>query len=42
MKISNKNVWPLLDNQKIKKESAIDKLKRLVTESENIRKFNLK
>lgn len=42
MKISNKNVWPLLDNQKVKEESAIDELKRLVTESENIRNLTIR
>lgn len=42
MRTSNKDVWPLLDNQKVREESAIDKLKRLVKESEDIRKFKFK
>lgn len=37
MKISNKNIWDLLRNQKVKEESLVDKLKRLVGESEQIR-----
>lgn len=32
MRISNKNVWDLLDNQKVKEESLIDKLQREVDE----------
>lgn len=32
MRISNKNVWPLLDNQKVKEESLVDKLQREVNE----------
>jgi hypothetical protein len=42
MRISNKNVWPILDNQKVIEEAPLQKLQRLVSESENIRKFNLK
>lgn len=41
MRISNKNVWSLLDNQKVKEEAPLQKLQRLVSESENIRKFRL-
>lgn len=41
MRISNKNVWPLLDNQKVIEETPSQKLQRLVSESENIRKFRL-
>lgn len=37
MRKSHKNVWPLLDNQKVKEESLVDKLSRLVNESESIR-----
>lgn len=37
MRKSHKNVWPLLDNQKVKEESLVDKLSRLVSESESIR-----
>lgn len=37
MRKSNKDVWPLLDNQKVKEESSVDKLARLVGESEQIR-----
>lgn len=42
MRTSNKNVWPLLDNQKVKEESLVDKLKRQIKESEGIRHFKLK
>lgn len=37
MRISNKDVWSLLDNQKVKEEAPLQKLQRLVNESENIR-----
>lgn len=42
MRKSNKDVWPLLDNQVVKIESAVDKLKRLIKESKDIRNFKLK
>jgi hypothetical protein len=29
MRTSNKNVWPLLDNQKVKEESLVDKFRKL-------------
>ena len=32
MRISNKNVWPLLDNQKVREEALVDKLQREVNE----------
>lgn len=41
MRISNKNVWSLLDNQKIKIEYPLEKLQRLVKESEDIRNFRI-
>lgn len=41
MRTSNKDVWPLLDNQKVKEEAPVEKLKRLVKESEDIRKFRI-
>jgi hypothetical protein len=42
MRTSNKNIWDLLDNQKVKEESLVDKLKRQIKESEDIRSFKLK
>lgn len=42
MRKSNKDVWPLLDNQVVKIESAVDKLKRLIKESQDIRNFKFK
>lgn len=42
MRKSNKDVWSLLDNQVVKIESAVDKLKRQVKELQDIRKFKLK
>lgn len=42
MRKSHKDVWPLLDNQKIKEESLVDKLKRLIKESQDIRNFKFK
>lgn len=41
MRTSNKDIWPLLDNQKVIEETPSQKLQRLVSESENIRKFRL-
>lgn len=32
MRKSHKDVWPLLDNQKVREESAVDKLQREVNE----------
>lgn len=32
MRKSHKDVWPLLDNQKVKEESLVDKLQREVDE----------
>lgn len=37
MRTSNKDIWPLLDNQKVIEEALVDKLSRLVSESESIR-----
>ena len=37
MRISNKDMWDLLDNQKVIEESPLQKLQRLVSESESIR-----
>lgn len=42
MRTSHKNVWPLLENQKVKEESLVDKLKRQIKESGDIRNFKLK
>jgi len=42
MRTSNKNVWPLLDNQKVKIEYPLEKLKRLVKESEDIRNLTIR
>lgn len=36
MRTSNKNVWPLLDNQKVKEESLVDKLQREVNELQSM------
>lgn len=42
MRISNKNVWDLLDNQKVKEESLVDKLKRQLNELQDIKNFKFK
>lgn len=42
MRKSHKDVWPLLDNQKVKEESLVDKLQRQVKELQDIRNFKFK
>ena len=42
MRKSNKDVWPLLDNQIVKEESLVDKLQRQVKELQDIRNFKFK
>lgn len=42
MRTSNKNVWDLLDNQKVKVESLVDKLAREVKELQDIKNFKFK
>lgn len=42
MRKSNKDVWPLLDNQVVKLESMVDKLKREVKELQDIKNFKFK
>lgn len=42
MRKSHKDVWPLLDNQKVKEESLVDKLQRQVRELQDIRNFKFK
>lgn len=42
MRKSHKDVWVLLDNQKVKEESLVDKLQRQVKELQNIRNFKFK
>lgn len=42
MRKSHKDVWVLLDNQKVKEESLVDKLKREVRELQDIRNFKFK
>ena len=42
MRKSQKHVWPLLDNQVVKLESLVDKLKREVKELQDIKNFKFK
>jgi len=42
MRTSNKNVWDLLDNQKVKDESLVDKLQRQLKELQDIRNLKFK
>jgi len=42
MRKSHKDVWVLLDNQKVKEESLVDKLQRQVRELQDIRNFKFK
>ena len=42
MRKSHKDVWSLLDNQKVKEESLVDKLQRQVKELQYIRNFKFK
>ena len=42
MRKSHKDVWSLLDNQKVKEESLVDKLQRQVKELQDIRNFKFK
>ena len=42
MRKSHKDVWPLLDNQKVKEESLVDKLQRQVKELQDIRNLKFK
>lgn len=42
MRKSHKDVWVLLDNQKVKEESLVDKLQRQVKELQDIRNFKFK
>lgn len=42
MRKSHKDVWVLLDNQKVKEESLVDKLQRQVKELQDIKNFKFK